>query len=103
MSKTKHEATAYWLGANVGDRLIGIEHRNQDLIIEISELQEEGGPVKGEFKVIKIGNWKGAEKLKDLEDNNFTANDFIEKVRDRLGNPKITWLVNINGFKKMKI
>lgn len=104
MSKTKEEATAYWLGANVGDELIGIESRNKGLIIKVSTLQEPkaGGPVKGEFKVKKIGDWENADKLKDLENNNFTANSFIEEVKMRLNNPKITHLVNINGFKIRK-
>ena len=102
MSKTKDEATAYWLGASAGDKLIGIERRNKDLIIEISELQEEGGPVKGEFTVVEIGNWKGAGNLKDLEGKNFTANGFIEEVKIRLDNFKIKWLLNINGFKIYK-
>ncbi len=98
MSKTKEEATAYWLGANAGDKLVGIERRNKGLIIEISELQEEGGPVKGEFKIIEIGSWENADKLKDLECKNFTATSFIEEVKIRLDNSKITHLVNINGF-----
>lgn len=102
MSKTKDEATAYWLGANVGDKLIGIERRNEGLIIEIFDLQEEGGPIKGEFKVLEIGSWKGADKLKDLEGKKFTADSFIEEVKIRLDNPKITWLVNCNGFKIYK-
>lgn len=101
MSKTKDEATAYWLGANVGDKLVGIDHRNKGLIIEIFELQEakDGGSVKGDFKVVEIGQWKGADKLKDLEGKSFTSEDFIEEVRIRLNNPKITHLVNINGLK----
>ena len=101
MSKTKDEAIAYWRGANVGDKLIGIEARNEGLIIEISEAQEpkKGGSVKGKFKIIEIGNWESADKLKDLEDKNFTAKSFIEEIKSRLNHPKITHLVNINGFK----
>ena len=101
MSKTKDEATAYRLGANIGDELIGIENRNKGLIIEVLKIQEPkaGGPVKGEFKVKNIGIWKGANKLKDVEGNSFTAGSFIEEVKTRLGDPKIKWLVNINGFK----
>lgn len=103
MSKTKKDS-AYWYGANVGDQLIGIEPRNKGLVIEVFNLQEakEGGPIKGDFKVKEIGEWEGADKLKDLENKVFTANDFIEKVRIRLNKPKIRWLVNLNGFKILK-
>jgi hypothetical protein len=103
MSKTK-ENSAYWYGANVGDKLVGIERRNKGLVVEIFKLQEakEGGPLKGDFKVKEIGIWKGADKLKDLEDKIFTAEDFIEEVKVRLNKPKIKWLVNLNGFEILK-
>jgi hypothetical protein len=103
MSKTK-ENSAYWYGANIGDKLIGIEPRNKGLIVEVCKLQgaKEGGPLKGDFRIVEIGEWKGADKLKDLEGNVLTSKDFIEEVSVRLNKPKIKWLVNLNGFKILK-
>jgi hypothetical protein len=57
MSKTK-EGTVKERGAIVSRRLIGVEARNKNMIVEIYKTQKagRGGRILGEFTIIDAGN-----------------------------------------------
>lgn len=99
MSKTK-DGTVKETGAVVSRQLIGIEKRNNNLIVEIYKTQKpgRGGRIIGEFKIIDAGNGDYADYLKDFENISFnSAKEFIEQAR--LKNKDITHVINCNGLK----
>lgn len=102
MSKIK-EGTVKETGANANQRLIGIEDRNKDLIVEIYKTQKvgRGGRLVGEFKIIDVGNGYYAKDLMDFKGRTFfSAKDFIEEAK--LKNEDITHVINCNGLKIYK-
>ena len=98
MSTTK-EGTVKETGAVVSRRLIGIEERNKNMIVEIYKTQKagRGGRILGEFTIIDAGNGYYSREIKDFLGQRFkNSKDFIEKAKVR--NKDITHVLNCNGL-----